>query len=139
MIKRHCASCKCEFGFPDALEETARASEAITFYCPYGHPNCYRAGETEADKMRRERDRLTQRLAEKDDEIARQRSLRETAERSASAMKGQVTRIKNRVGNGVCPCCNRSFTNLERHMHTQHPDFTKPAANNVVQFKAEVA
>jgi hypothetical protein len=30
-----------------------------------------------------------------------------------------------RIGNGVCPCCNRSFTNLRRHMTTKHPEYPK--------------
>ena len=38
-------------------------------------------------------------------------------------MKGQVTRIKKRVANGVCPCCNRTFKDLAAHMSTQHPDY----------------
>lgn len=46
--------------------------------------------------------------------------------RQLSAARGQVTRIKNRVGNGVCPCCNRSFGNLHRHMQTKHPGWKKP-------------
>lgn len=35
--------------------------------------------------------------------------------------------MKNRVANGVCPCCNRHFENLERHMKGQHPDFQPEA------------
>lgn len=27
-----------------------------------------------------------------------------------------------RIHNGVCPCCNRSFVNLQRHMKTKHPE-----------------
>ncbi len=33
------------------------------------------------------------------------------------------TRIKNRIAAGVCPCCNRSFQNLSRHMSNKHPTF----------------
>jgi hypothetical protein len=36
-----------------------------------------------------------------------------------------VTKLKQRVANGVCPCCHRSFVNLHRHMAGQHPDYTK--------------
>lgn len=43
-----------------------------TFYCPNGHSLTF--GDTELDKLRRERDRLAQRVAEKDDAIARARS-----------------------------------------------------------------
>lgn len=38
--------------------------------------------------------------------------------------KTRLTNVKKRVANGVCPCCNRTFVNLQRHMHTKHPDYT---------------
>ena len=103
-----------------------RKADGESFFCPNGHSAAYK--ETEADKLRRERDRLTQRLAEKDDAIARQRNLREAAERQLSAARGRITKIKNRVSKGVCPCCNRQFSNLHRHMTTEHPTFTAEAA-----------
>jgi hypothetical protein len=53
------------------------------------------------------------------------RADRDANRRQLSASRGQVTKIKNRVGNGVCPCCDRSFTNLRRHMSTQHPAWKK--------------
>jgi hypothetical protein len=56
-----------------------------------------------------------------------QRSQRETAERSSAAYRGKVTEIKNRVGRGVCPCCNRTFQNLMGHMKTKHPEFKENA------------
>ncbi|WP_159103999.1 hypothetical protein [Rhodopseudomonas sp. B29] len=56
------------------------------------------------------------------------RDQREAAERRAAAARGQVTKIKNRVGHGVCPCCNRTFANLARHMAGEHPGYTAEAA-----------
>lgn len=126
-----CCVCKCEMWIPDALYEAAHASKGpngIWFYCSYGHKQHFLIGESEADKLRRERDRLAQRLAERDDEIRRQRELREATERQLSATRGVVTRIKNRVGHGVCPCCNRTFGDLARHMMTKHPTYTTEAA-----------
>lgn len=123
-----CCRCGTNFWIPDELYQAAKRSPKISFYCPYGHEQHYPAGESEADKMRRERDRLAQQIAYKDDQIKRQRELREAAERRASAARGQVTKIKNRVGHGVCPCCNRTFENLARHMMTKHPTFTAEAA-----------
>lgn len=123
-----CWRCKCEYALPVALYQAAKASERINFYCPYGHEAHYPAGETNEDKLRRERDRLAQRLVEKDDAIKFQREQREKAERQLSATKGVVTKIKKRVGNGVCPCCNRSFHNVARHMQSEHPEWTAEAA-----------
>ena len=105
-----------------------RGPNGIHFYCGYGHSQHFIVGETEAEKLRRERDRLAQRLAERDDEIKRQRELREGTERQLSATRGVVTRIKNRVGHGVCPCCNRTFGDLSRHMATKHPTYAAEAA-----------
>lgn len=120
----HCFRCKCEIYLPDALYESAlrsRGPSGIQFYCPYGHDQHFIEGESEATKLRRERDRLMQRLAEKDDSIR-------TLEARRRAALGQVTKIKNRVGHGICPCCNRSFENLHRHMATKHPTYAAEAA-----------
>jgi hypothetical protein len=114
---------------PTPLYEAAqRGKGKISFHCAYGHSNVFCVGDNEETKLRRERDRLQQRLAEKDDEIKRQRDMREGTERQLSATRGVVTRIKNRVGHGVCPCCNRTFGDLARHMHTKHPTYAAEAA-----------
>lgn len=34
-----------------------------------------------------------------------------------------------RIRNGVCPCCNRSFKDVHRHMKSQHPEFN-PAVDD---------
>lgn len=123
-----CARCKCEVWIPDALFDAANRSEKVGFYCSYGHPLVFKEGESDLDKMRRERDRLAQQLAQRDDRIREEREARETAERRAAAARGQVTKIKNRVGHGVCPCCNRTFSDLARHMAGKHPGYVAEAA-----------
>ena len=86
-----------------------------TFWCPYcGASQCYT--ETEIQ-------RLKKRLAMERDRTDFQRRLAENAERSRRAVKGHLTRVKKRVGNGICPCCNRTFTNLMRHMKSKHPGY----------------
>jgi DNA-binding XRE family transcriptional regulator len=45
------------------------------------------------------------------------------AEAKAASVVKSYKKIRDRVKNGVCPCCNRTFENLARHMSTQHPDF----------------
>lgn len=122
LITESCYKCKAPFAMSNSLYEAALAAKAgIKFYCPNGHQQHYIEGETEETKLRRERDRLQQRLAEKDDTIA-------TLEKSNAATRGVVTRIKNRVSNGVCPCCNRTFSNLHNHMKNKHPAYKKDEA-----------
>ena len=100
-----------------------RLKDQKHFYCINGHSQFFKRGQTEADKLRKELE-----AAEAEAEYQKRRAMRayeaqRKEERRTAAYKGQVTKIKNRVGKGVCPCCNRSFVNLARHMANQHPNF----------------
>lgn len=118
-----CAQCKCTFCIPDELYCSCKCSEKFNFYCPYGHSNYYPKSETEEQRLRRENQRLVQQMAQKDDEVTYQKDRANGLDRRLRATRGQVTRIKNRVGLGICPCCNRTFENLARHMASQHKDY----------------
>lgn len=117
-----CGKCGIEHFVPKAFDdEQLKLGKDGGWHCPNGHSRIY--FESEADKIRRERDRLRQQLAQKDDEIRWQRTQREAAERSASARKGQITKLRNRAAAGVCPCCNRTVSQMAKHMATKHPGF----------------
>lgn len=120
-----CYKCKTEFGMADDIYNIALSRrEKFAFYCPNGHDQHFITGESEEEKLRRERDQLKQSIAYEQDRLRAEREAREAAERRVRAARGQITKLKNRASKGVCPCCNRHFTNLERHMHSQHPGFT---------------
>jgi hypothetical protein len=123
-----CWKCKCQIWLPDELYHAAKASSSISIHCGYGHAGVFRDGPTEADKLRQERDRLAQQIAYKDDRIKGLKDELAMTERQRAAARGQVTKIRNRVGHGVCPCCTRSFENLARHMNSKHPEFHAEAA-----------
>jgi hypothetical protein len=93
-------------------------------FCPMGHT--WVCGKTEAqilrDKLDREKAARAHERSQADQRQAELRDQRDAAERSARGHKGAHTRTKNRVRRGVCPCCNRHFENLQRHMDTKHPD-----------------
>jgi hypothetical protein len=116
----HCANCGMPFGISEDFEERRR-NDHMGFYCPNGHSNVFK-GTSEAEKLKRE-------LAEKERSITYLRDAQTSLHNKLTqknheirAHKGAKTRILNRVKNGVCPCCNRHFTNLERHMKNQHPE-----------------
>lgn len=113
-----CITCGVPVFMPSALK-TQRLRDHSNFYCCNGHSQHW-PGKSKEEQLREE---LEAEKAKRTEDVRRERLLRESAERSAAAARGQVTKIKNRVGNGVCPCCNRSFQNLQRHMHTKHPNF----------------
>jgi hypothetical protein len=118
-----CVQCKCDWEIPQALYLAAKASEKITFYCPYGHPQVFSKAPSEAELLRRERDRLKQNAAYLEDRLRAETEQRRLAQNQARGFKGVATRMKNRVGKGVCPCCSRTFANLQRHMASQHSGF----------------
>lgn len=118
-----CVSCKCDWEIPQALYVAAKASEKITFYCPYGHPQIFSKRPTEADLLRQERDKLKQNTAYLEDRLRAEEEQRRLAQNQARGFKSVATRMKNRVAAGVCPCCNRSFANLQMHMAKQHKGF----------------
>ena len=57
------------------------------------------------------------------DMLARERAEHEQTTMSLRAHKAAKTRLKNRIANGICPCCNRYFKNLHKHIKTEHPKF----------------
>lgn len=120
-----CYRCKCPIYLPVELYKAALASQSINFYCPYGHQQHFIEGETEETKLRRERDRLKQQIAQRDDEIKEKDERIAARDRSLTVTRGHITRIKNRVGAGVCPCCTRNFSNLKQHMENKHPGYRK--------------
>ena len=114
-----CCECGVLFGVPQDLDRyNLEQGPRRSFWCPNGHQQHYSRSEVQ---------RLKERLAAAEARETHERDQRIAAERSASAYKGRVTRLKNRAAAGVCPCCNRSFENLRRHMASQHPDFTDSA------------
>lgn len=121
-----CYTCNVRHSFPDHIYQAAiqRRGE-MSIYCPNGHAWVYKSHQKQAeeDKLRIERDRLKQQLAEKDDEIKRQRDWKEEERRRVIALRGVITKTKKRVSAGVCPCCNRTFQNLAQHMANKHSDY----------------
>lgn len=113
-----CPNCGVTIVMPEHLYNTRRNDHKI-FFCPNGHQASFQ-GKT---KTERELEEAQRQLEWARADAKRAKESRDAAQRQASAARGQVTKIKNRVGNGVCPCCNRTFQNLLRHMHTKHPEF----------------
>lgn len=119
--KIRCYKCGVVFGIESGHNAQLRRTHD-DFYCPNGHKQHW-VDETEEDRLKRETQRLARRMEIQEALLERERRDRLSAERSAAAQKGVVTKIKNRVGKGVCPCCNRSFGDLHHHMKTQHPNW----------------
>lgn len=124
LIVEHCCNCGMAFAMPADFQRRRR-DDHVNFYCPAGHPQHY-YGKTEAEKQRERAERLQRQVEAREADIRTEQRRLESERRAHAATKGQLTKTKKRIANGVCPCCNRSFANLERHMAGQHPDYPQP-------------
>lgn len=109
------AACATPIVMPAPVYKRFREDPKQYFHCVFGHGQHF-TGPTEAEK-------LTQQLESERQSKEWWQKKCDQQSRSVSAYKGQITNLKNRVKNGVCPCCHRTFQNLQRHMHTKHPAY----------------
>lgn len=120
-----CPTCGVLHGIPNDLDDEARrlGEHKIEIMCPNGHVWGYAKGEEARlrEQLERERTRAGRLAAARDQAEAQVR-----AERAAKTrIKNSRDRERKRVAGGVCPCCNRTFKQLARHMKSQHPDYAE--------------
>lgn len=118
-----CCRCHAIFGLEKRAHREYRESGKC-LYCPYcGTRQSYRTSELQRLKSRLEKEEARRERAEQN--VLIERRWRKSEERSKAAVRGHLTRVKNRIANGVCPCCDRHFENLGRHMKHQHPGYVE--------------
>ena len=114
-----CTGCAVSYAITCDFQ-AQRVKDHKTFHCPNGCVQHYEAESKE--------ERLQRCLNSERDDNNGLRYRIDHANRSRAALKGQVTKIKRRVGKGICPCCRRNFANLKRHMEGQHPNWSEESA-----------
>jgi DNA-binding XRE family transcriptional regulator len=107
----HCYKCSMPFAMTRDFNDR-RLKDRADWFCPRGHAQHY-IGKSEEQKLREEVERQRQMR-----EAEEARRLRVEQERDQVARAHHKMRV--RVMNGVCPCCNRTFQNLMQHMQTEH-------------------
>lgn len=113
MVTEICCNCGVAFGMPSDLQDVFQNNPDKSFYCPNGHRQHY-SWSKEA-KARQEAER---KLSQAEQQLR-------NAEFEKIQLEGKIKkqgRDLKRLTNGVCPCCNRTFSNLHNHMKKQHPD-----------------
>ena len=112
-----CGTCGIIHAIPETLYDSCY-EEGGFWHCPLGHSRGWSEGKIERDEasLKTKLDR-----AIKEKEWAEQNA--NNQKKKATALKGQVTKLKNRAKAGVCPCCNRTFKQLASHMKNKHPEF----------------
>jgi hypothetical protein len=113
-VVTQCGTCGVWHTVPEIVYE-AHKREGGYHACPNGHMRGWRSGEEELerDAIRLERNRLKQDAARLEDELVAER-------RRADAAEKRILQVRRRAAAGVCPCCNRTFANVQRHMQSKH-------------------
>jgi uncharacterized protein with PIN domain len=124
-----CPHCAGVFAISASFLSEARVKGnfAQTWACPYcKEARGYGKGshQIEKEKLEAKLAQLERMKAMEEERKAYYKKEAEHFRKSRDGMKGALTRERNRVGNGVCPCCDRTFVNLQRHMASKHPDHT---------------
>ena len=119
IVAHWCGGCGIPYGLPEGFLDQRREDHK-DWTCPNGCVRHFAAGSSKAEreaKAAKERaDRLYARLTAEQDQ-------RQAAQREAAEAKASEVRLRWRVGNGVCPCCQRTFPGLAAHVATKHPEF----------------
>jgi hypothetical protein len=122
-----CGECGITFAAPEDLINACKANHSKGFWCPLGH-HLYYTGETEAQKLTRQLRAAKSNSQWYQDQLG-------AAERSKAALKGHLTRARNKIAAGNCPVpdCGQHFANVREHMKFKHPDFhlTDPETGEV--------
>lgn len=119
LVAETCPNCHCWFAMPKSLYEHMRANSMVFAYCPNGHSWHY------THSLREELKEAREALTKAESRAEHWHGQYTGAERSKTALKGVITRTRNRIGKGICPCCNRYFKNVDAHMKTKHPNYPK--------------
>lgn len=117
----HCCNCGVAFAMPTELDSAYRKNHKM-FYCPNGHGQHY-TGKTEAEKLKEE---LEKERSEKEHQKKCRVRAEEMYRKSDIERKKVKTRLKNvkeKISEGLCPCCEQGFPNLHEHMASAHPEF----------------
>lgn len=120
LVVHECGKCGVLFGMTEDYVADRKKDMAV-WYCPNGHQRVFR--ESTAEKERRRAERAESEAAYFRDRMREEQQAAQHARNQVRAEKGAKTRLKKRIAAGVCPCCKRHFTNLERHIKGQHPEF----------------
>lgn len=122
----NCGQCGGTYAIQERYRQEKKEAGG-SWNCPYCKIG-WGFGGGENARLKKQLEKERQRTILERQQHDQTRAELEHTELRRRAAQGQTTRIKNRVANGVCPCCNRSFKDLAAHMKTQHPDFAAAEA-----------
>lgn len=113
--------CGIAMALPADLYRHAQNHKGFAVHCPLGHTWVFT--ETETERQRKRAESLERQLRMSREATQWERDQRLAGERSNAAYRGHLTRLRNKIANGVCPVadCRRHFDDVQAHIATKHP------------------
>jgi hypothetical protein len=112
LVTEECYACGIVFAMPLEVNKRLR-TKGGTFYCPNGHSQVYTEPDIEV---------LKRKLRASEDKANVLEYQLNGALDDLASKKKELRQVKRKVNAGLCPYCRRHFVNLERHVHTKHPE-----------------
>lgn len=119
-VVTRCGTCGISHTVPQIVWDT-QVAEGGFHACPNGHMRGWDKSSSGDAAIRRERDRLKQNAARLEEEAAGLRDMLSKQTAETARVLSAKAKMEKRANAGVCQCCNRSFSNVARHMKTKHP------------------
>lgn len=126
-VKIQCCRCSMNFQMPRDFYEL-RKSDGKEFFCPVGHQQYFT--ETEISSLRKQ---LQSALSSKHFYQERADHYRESMikeERRTRGLKSALTLTKKRIAKGKCPCCDKNFDDLRKHIEEKHKTYKEKIIAN---------
>lgn len=123
----NCGECGGTYAINERYRQQ-KATEGGYWNCPYCRCG-WGYGESENARLKKELDQERKRKEWAQQEARNANQKAEHERRVGLGYKGALVKTKKRIGKGTCPCCKRHFSNVERHMATQHPEYAEVAGD----------
>jgi RNase P subunit RPR2 len=114
LITEECCNCHMLFGMTKEFYDERKEKKGTEFFCPKGHSQHY-TGESDAQRYKR----MLEEANKKNTDLAGRVHGAETARGIAEK---KAKRLLKRIRAGVCPHCQRTFSQLARHIESKHPE-----------------
>lgn len=125
-----CPTCHIQHAIPQGMRRWALdhpdnprgTRDAFWVHCPNGHVWAY-VGESDAQKAADRAARAEGEAVRLQAQLDQENAAREHEERRSRALKGHLTRLRNRIALGKCPRCHDEFPDVREHIEVEHPDW----------------
>lgn len=107
-----CPTCFVRYAVPVEVLNR-RYQDGGAWYCPNGHRVVYT--ESEVHKLQRQ-------LSDAQERANSSAELERIARGELRTTSKELRNLKRRVNAGICPHCHRTFQQLQRHIHSKHPE-----------------